>query len=166
MDQAVKISSSQQINCLWTSKHQRSIQTRALGKITIVIYWTVVNLVLSASANRSAVLKIRQQHIYLYGAPWQDFFFPEKTSTKPELQLRVTPHSSSFLCDFWIGADINSLSIRNNAATRPFLRHCVIETWLAYFANSANWVAKNTYQVENPFEKLKLVHAANEVHAF
>ena len=136
-------------------------------RLTTVIYWTVVNLGLSASANRSGVLKDQTTpHLSLWSPLAWIFFFPRKRLTNLVLQLSVTVHSKSFLCDFWIGVDINSLSIQNNAATRLFLRHCAVETWLAYFANSANRVAENTYQVENPFQNLILVSAANEVHAF
>ena len=167
MDQAVTISASQQISFLWKCKHLRFVQTRALRKINNSNLLNGSEFGIVSQCEQIGCSKRSDNTTFiLMEPPGTIFFFFRKTSTKPELQLRVTLHSSSFLGDFWIGADINSLPVQNNAATRLFFSHCVTETWLANFANSANWVAKNTYQVENPFEKLNLVDAASEVHMF
>jgi hypothetical protein len=93
MDQALTISAWQQINCLSTSKHLRSVQTRALEKINNSNLLNGSEFGIVSQCEQIWCSKGLDNTTFIFmEPPGTIFFFSIKTSTKPELQLSVTLH--------------------------------------------------------------------------
>jgi hypothetical protein len=95
------IAASQQINRLSTSKLPRSVQTRALRKINNSNLLNGSEFGIVSQCEQIGCSKRSDNTTFVFMEPaGMNIFFPRKRLTNLALQLSVTVHSKSFLCDF------------------------------------------------------------------